>query len=420
MRSIVKNQYSKRVVYASFLASSFCCVAGANAAAWEFDPRIVVSGVYNDNYLLATVPADKISVSGTQADAGVQIRAESPTWDIVIWPYVTGSYYPGHTDLNEDLEFLDLRLDHLGERVKYAIDGNYSQRTLLDEILPNTGVNYDLGEPPSGTSPGALEQRDRQDLALLRPTMQIALSPRSQLDLRVDYSEATYDHQIPGSYVNYNDEYGSAGWSYELSPRGTLTFSGSASRYSSNAGGDDDTYGLQVQWYKLYTQTTKYYIRVGVNRTEFQGSALSQPTSTSADTISAGAGVSWAFQITTVFLDLTRWVNPSPTGVAVDQNQLRLRFERRWTPRMATFVGVVAVKQDPLGSASETFAASYVSGTVGFEWRYTRAFALVGSYSYALQKLGDQSGSGDANTLKVSVVYQPFRPADSPAISVPY
>jgi len=404
----------------SLLPLSFWCAA-AKAAEWQFVPRVVVTGVYNDNYLLDPDPAEKISVFGTQADAGVQIRGDTPTSSIVLWPYATGSFYPGHSDLDGDLEFLDMTLNHTGQTTKSAIDVNYSQRTLLQEILPTTDVNSDLGETSHGTNPGALEERDRQDLLFVRPSGQISLSPRSQLTFQAEYDDATYDRQIAGSYVNYDNVIGSVGWAYEVSPRGTLSFSGTGAEFSSSSEGRTQTYGLQTQWYKYVTQTAKYYLRVGVNHTEFGGGAeLSGDASNSANTISAGAGASWNFQLTDVFVDLTRWVNSSPSGFSVDQNQLRFRLERRWTPRLATFAGVVGVKEDPLGSASSALAVSYLAGTLGFEWRYTRDFALVGAYTRVFQKLGDDASSAQNDMLKVSVVYQLNRPAQGAAISVPY
>jgi hypothetical protein len=394
--------------------------ASASAAAWEYNPRVLLSGVYNDNYRLDPVRANQVSVSGTQADAGVQMQAHWPTTNLVIWPYVSASYYPNHTELNEDLEFLDLNLGHTGLKSKSSIDANYSQRTLLTEVLPTTDVGTDLGVQSVGTSLAALEERNRQRLLLLRPTAEITLTPRSRFQFRADYVDATYSRQT-GNYVNYKNLYGSAGWGYEVSPRGSLIFSGTASRFTPGSGGSSaNTYGLQVDWYKLVTQTARYYFRVGGNRTQFGNSGAPGASSTSANSASGGAGVSWAFQVTNIFLDATRSVSPSTSGTALEQSELRFRLERRWTPRTATFAGLVGVKQDGLGSASSTVDNSYVSGTVGVEWRITRALALSSAYSYARQSLGFQPNSANANVVRISFVYEPNRPAQGSAVSVPY
>jgi hypothetical protein len=400
-----------------------CYAASASAAEWEYDPRIVVGGVYDDNHRLDYVSADKIAVTGTQGDAGVEIHGQWPTWDLLLWPYISETYYPGHTDQDDGIESLQLRLNHIGQRTKTAITANYSQRTLLTELLPTTDVNSDLGEPTQGTNPGLLEQRNRQDQLDVTPQTQIDLTQRSQLVLRADYINTTYSQQTLGYYVNYSDLSALVGWAFELSPRGTLTFNGSATQFSPSMGADAQTYGLQVQWYKLFSETAKYYVRVGVNRTNFGTDAATfENTSSSATDVSSGAGVSWAFQVTSVFLDLTRSVNPSPSGVTVEQDQLRFRLERRFTPKMAAFVGIVGVKQDPLGNPATAvaFATSYASGTTGFEWRFRREFALVGAYTHIWQKLGILPSSAASDTVRISFVYEPHRPEQGPAISVPY
>jgi hypothetical protein len=397
--------------------------ANAHATDWAYDPRIVVGGIYDDNHRLDYVSADKIAVTGTQADAGVQIHGQWPTWDLMLWPYISENYYPDHTDQDESIESLQMKLDHIGESSRTSLAAAYSQRTLLTELLPTTDVSADLGEPTSGTSPSLLQTRNRQDLLDVTPQTQINLTPRSQLVLRADYVNTTYEQQTTGYYIDYNDISASIGWAFQLSPRGTLTLNALGTQFSPASGPDASTYGLQAQWYKLFSETTKYYLRVGVNRTEFgRDAATLDFTSKSATDLSTGAGVSWAFQVTNVFLDLTRSVNPSPAGIAVDQDQLRFRLERRYTQRMAAFIGVVGVRQNPLGNQIQAadYATSYASGTMGFEWRFERQFALAGAYVHVWQKLGVFPSSAASDTVKISFIYEPHRAEQAAPISIPY
>jgi len=426
MQAIMKNRRAGVLACTKWLLllpAVYWYAADVSAGEWEFDPRVVVGGLYDDNHRLDDVAADKIAVYGTQADAGVTIHGLWPTWDFILIPYASDSYFPGHTNQDDDIESLTLKLNHTGERIKSTLAAVYSQRTLLTQLLPTTDMSADLGEPSPGTSPGLLEQRNRQDLLDVNPSSEFELTPRSQLVLRADYVDATYDLQTPGYYVNYNNVNGSLGWAYQLSPRGTLSLTGSGTQFSPAQGADARTYGLTGQWYDIVTQTARYYFRAGVNHTDFTANATTPGiSSSSANDLSLGAGVTWTFQVTSVFLDLTRSVNPGPSGVAVDQDQLRFRLERRYTQRMAAFIGVVGVKQDPLGNSPNAadYATSYASGTAGFEWRFQREFALVGSYVHIWQKLGILPNSASSDTVRISFVYEPHRPAEGPAISVPY
>jgi hypothetical protein len=93
---------------------------------------------------------------------------------------------------------------------------------------------------------------------------------------------------------------------------------------------------------------------------------------------------------------------------------------RRFTPRLAGFLGVRAIYDDPLrGAAVPTVRAQhYGYGTMGFEWRVKRGFSVIGAYSFTDYRYGGPSGQ--ANSIQVSLVYQPHRPAEGPAITVGY
>jgi len=399
------------------MAAAYGSAAYADAQ-WQYNPRVVVTGIDESNYQLAVAPGSKFSVAGSQADASVQIHGQWPTTSVDLWPYVSGTYLPGHTELDDNLEFLSFNLNHTGQRFSASLASNYSERSLLQAVLPSTLPNSDLGQPSPGTNPGLLEQHNRQDLLVLTPSGQFAVTQRNEVVFVANFLDGTYAHQNLGGYVNYSALAGSVGWAYEVSPRGSLTFSGTASEFSPSHVPGSNTYGLEVDWSKQVTQTGKYYLRLGGNRTNFDSGFGAVPTA-GADTLSAGAGVSWAFRVTNVFLDMTRTVSPSPSGYSVVQNQARFRLERQYSQRLAAFVGLVGVKQDPFGSGNPFVATSYVSGDIGLEWRATRAFALVGAYGYQLQKFSG-SPNADSNTFRVSLVYELNRAAQGPGISVPY
>jgi hypothetical protein len=407
------------------ISAAYCSNAYADAQ-WQYDPRVVVTGLDESNYQLAVAPGSKFSAYGSQADASVQIHGQWPTTSLRLWPYLSGTYLPGHTELNSNLESLDFNMSQTGQRFSSTISSNYSQRSLLQEVLPTTNPdsaanpNAGLGEASPATNPGLLEEHNRQDLLVFNPSAQLSLTQRSRVVFYADYLDATYARQNLGGYVNYSDLIGSVGWAYQVSPRGTVTLSGSGSDFLPSHVPGSKTYGLQAQWDMSVTQTERYYLRFGDNRTTFDGGFGTATAPAAAEnSVSAGAGVSWAFQVTNLFLDAMRSVNPSPSGFSVVQNELRFRLERQYTPRLAAFAGLVGVKQDAVGAGNSFVGTSYVSGNIGLEWRATRAVALAAAYGYQWQKFSG-SPSADSNSIKVSFVYDLHRPAEGSAISVPY
>ena len=133
-----------------------------------------------------------------------------------------------------------------------------------------------------------------------------------------------------------------------------------------------------------------------------------------------GAGTQWTYSLTEIFLDATRNVAPTAQGYAVNQDQLRLRVARRFTPRFAGFLGVRTIYEDPLrGAVAPTARAQHYNyATTGFEWRVQRGFSVIGAYDFTDYHYGGPTGQ--ANSVQLSLVYEPHRPAEGPAITVGY
>ena len=63
-------------------------------------------------------------------------------------------------------------------------------------------------------------------------------------------------------------------------------------------------------------------------------------------------------------------------------------------------------------------AQHYNYATTGFEWRLQREFSVVAEYSFTEYHYA--APPGQANLIQLSVVYEPHRPAEGPAITVGY
>ena len=149
-----------------------------------------------------------------------------------------------------------------------------------------------------------------------------------------------------------------------------------------------DTFGAETEWDGKYSEIKEYYLRAGVEHTDFSGVVAGAPLGHSSGTTnwSAGAGTHWTYALTEIFVDATRNVAPTPQGYAVNQDQLRLRLSQRLTPRFAAFLGARAIYESPLDGAIPTAgvirAQHYNYATTGFEWRLQRQFSMVAEYSF--------------------------------------
>jgi hypothetical protein len=395
-------------------------VAAAPAVAtdYQFNPRVELAGGYDDNVNLAVIGANKIGSSDAMADARVDLVARESNWQWRLTPEARGTWYPDRSGLDSNGEFLYLNGERRGRRYTLSLNGYGASQSLLTSYLPTANIGTGLGIPEPGTTlvtPGSI----RQNLGYLTPSYTFQMTPRSSLELTAGYTDATYSHELQGGYVGYQNVTGAAGLVLAASLTGSLTVRATAANFRPGLGLTTDTYGAEAQWDGKFSATKQYYLRIGAGRTNFSGSVAGAPEVSSTTNWTGGAGTQWTYRLTEIFVDATRNVAPTAQGYAVIQDQLRLRLARRFTPRFAGFLGVRAIYEEPLrGAVAPTVRAQHYNyGTMGFEWRVQREFSVIGAYEFTDYRYGP---SGQANSIQLSLVYEPHRPAEGPAITVGY
>jgi hypothetical protein len=396
-----------------------CVVIPAGATDYQLNPRLELAAGYDDNANLAVTGGNKIGASDGLADVRVDLVASESNWQWRLTPEMRGTWYPSHSELDSNGEFLNLSGLRTGERYTLGLDGYGSSQSLLANYLPTANIAAGLGVAEPGTTlviPGSI----RQNLGYLNPSYTLAMTQRSSLDVSVGYTDATYSQQVQGGYVNYQNVTGSAGLVYAVSLTGALTVRAVGQDFRPDLGPTSNTYGAELQWDGKFSATEQYYLRLGVGRTDFSGPLAGVSDVSSSTNWSGGAGTNWTYQVTEIFVDATRGVAPTAQGYAVNQDQLRLRLARRFTPRFAGFVGVRAIYEDPLraGIAPTARVQHYNYATAGFEWRVQQYFSVISGYDFTDYRYGGPSGQ--ANAVHVSFVYEPHRPAEGPAITIGY
>jgi hypothetical protein len=394
----------------------------ASATDYEFNPRLELAGGYDDNASLAANGSSKIGASDAMADARVDLVARESNWQWRLTPEARGTWYPSHSDLDSNGEFLYLNGLRQGARYSLGLDGYGSSQTLLPTYLPTAYLGTGLGVPEPGTTllaPASI----RQNLGYLSPSYTLQMTERRSLELNVSYTDASYNHQLPHSYEDYQNFTGSAGLLLRATPTGTLTLRATATDFHPQFSYSAQTYGAEAQWDGKFSPTKEYYLRGGAVHSDFSGSVAGEPRGSGSTNWTGGAGTRWTYPLTEIFLDAVRSIAPTGQGYAVHQDQLRLRLAQRLTPRLAAFLGLRTIYQEPLpGSVGpNVHSQHYYYATTGFEWRVEREFSVIGAYEFTDYYYGGPSSStGRANSVRVSIVYEPHRPAEGPAITVGY
>ncbi|MGH8220021.1 MAG: hypothetical protein ACREUT_15880 [Steroidobacteraceae bacterium] len=394
-------------VVAAALAYAASAAPGHAATNWTYDPRVEVGGTYDDNYLLGETPADQVAVWGPFVNALVDLHGASPRNDFIVTPQVHATLFPGHSEDQSTDGYLNATDTFTTLRTKSVLTGAYANQTIAAaDFLPATFPGVELGQPVVSGS-GVIVQLERQQSLNLAPSTSIQFSQRGHVDLSVDYDRAWFSQNQAGQ-IAFQSVSGTAGVGYIASQRSDLSLRGNY--ISFDPGGTEPSAkhsGLDGEWDYRESTILHFYARAGVGAT--RGQSAEGRTVTLTD-FEGGIGARWTYQITDVVVDLLRTAVPSSFGVLVNQDELRFRVTRRFTPMVAGFFALRGIRTVAAESqATNVPNRSYATGSAGLEWRITRDYSLEASYSYAYQKYENDPLHAASNTLGVSIVYEPHR-----------
>jgi len=395
----------------TLLGVSMAVAAGpAFAADWSFDPKIAVSGEYNDNNRLTEIPGREIKVSGALLDAQVAMRAETPRSSFDLTPRLRSSFYPGDETEDADDQFVRMLARHSTERTTASLDVDYSRVITLGDYFPTSSVSDDdvLGDPDRGVGVGRIGLRNREDRLAFTPVVSFKLSPRRSLEFRADYLDVGYDIQIPGDRVDYSDLSGSIALRNSLSEISSLTVRAGYSSYDPSDGDSRVANVVDVAWSKDFSETAQTYVRVGATRVEV-GSGVSGGSSSWETGFAGGVGVRWAFEVTEIWVDVSENLDPNSAGDLVTRDEARVQVARRIGPMTRVYLAGRLILDSSAGGTDSFVDRSYATGTLGFEWRFARQWTLVASYDYAWREYDNAITDAESNAASLGIVYQPNR-----------
>ncbi len=375
------------------------------AANWEFLPRLEGGGTYNDNYRLAQSSADKVQVHGPYVDAQLDASRVTQISKLEIVPRVHSTYYPGDTADQSTDGYLDVDGEYKTARSDFTVLGNYSNESVIySELLPATFPGVALGQVVAGES-GRVTTSNRRQLERVTPAFTYDLTQRTHLDLGAAYTHATYDKSLiqQVGFANYRGE---GGLRFDITPRTDLRVDGIVARFEPQRGGHNtNRYGVDFQWDAQPTEIMRFYMRVGVNRSNAD-TAVGTVATTG---VTGGAGAIWRYQVTEVVLDVMRALSPSAAGAEVTDDQLRFRVLHAFRPRLSGFFGARAVRLRGASShqALAIVGEDYATAEGGFDCQITQSYRIEAAYDYTWQRFQAEPAAA-ANAVRLSLIYQPL------------
>ena len=376
----------------------------AHASNWDFNPRIELGGMYNDNYRLAQDAADKIHAGGALLNASVAVRLLTQTTEISLVPRINSQYFPSDTQDDSTNGYLDMKANHKTLKANYGITAQYAnEEVIFSELLPADFPGVQLGQIV-GSESGRVTVLNRRTLERVAPTFTYDFTPREHFNLDAEYLHAAFDKNLVQQF-GFNNYSVQAGMGFDVTQKVTFTGSLIGTRFEPDVGnGNTNGYGIQTQVDVHPTQIMRYYLRLGAQRSSAD---LTDRTVTNTS-VTGGAGVSWTYQITQITVDALRGVSPSSSGSVVNHSELRFRVLRALRPRLSGFVGARAISlRGAVGGGVAVQGSDYVAATGGLEYQLTRSYRLAGEYDYTWQKFQGEPNAA-ANAVMLSIIYQPY------------
>jgi hypothetical protein len=400
-RRLVTPQFaSPQFISPAILFAALLAASTASAANWEVAPRVAAGYRYSDNYHVGP-PGTEVEVSGGEADAQMTFRTLDPRTQIEITPRVRATYFPDEREDDSVDGYLDARFEDVTPRRRMGVDGTFSHEDVTRSELPEGGEagGVDLGNPVEGDA-GRFVEHNTRNFVRVSPFFRYDVTQRQRIDFDGYYLRADFEKQFEGAQQDFSEEGLGAGWGYQFSERSRLSLRAVGSRYETTF--DTDAYGAYLQLDTNFTENSRVYVRAGAQQTE--------PENGESDTnVIGGVGGSWSSLRNTLFLDLTRTVEPSAAGTVVERYQLRMQIDHEVSPRVALMLGARASRSEDIRTPAVVPTRKYAAAEGGFEWRVLRNFAVTATYSYRWQEYADELSDRSANGFLVGFVYEPKR-----------
>jgi hypothetical protein len=371
----------------------------AQAANWEFAPRVEAGYRYNDNYRL-DLPGSEIEVAGAEGDAALTIRTLDPRTHFEITPRIRATYFPDEPEEESTDYYLGGLFEDKTPRRDVGIRLDLAHEDVVRSELPDPDVGGDLGSPGPVDS-GRVIERNTRDLIQANPYFTYDFTQRYAMELRARYVDANYDKDFIGSQQDFSDAGVSAGIVFRYSERNSLIARATGSRYETSF--DTDAYGGELEWDTRFSPTSRMYVRVGGQQTEPENG----PSETN---FTGGIGGRWDSPRNALFLDFTTTVGPVAAGTVVQRHQLRMRIDHDVSPRLALQFGGRVSRDEEVGDSNTYPTRDYATVDAGFEWRVLRFLAVTATYSYRWQEYADEPSDRSGNGFLIGLVYEPKRP----------
>jgi len=382
-------------------------VAPSQGAQMTVQPTISISVSHNDNTRLEEDGPEQSATRGALGLAA-NFRWKTELTEVMLRPRANLGRYPDSEDerLEYDDLFLDFSVKHRSQKSTLSIDANISEQNVLrGEVESPEFDDTGVGDALVGT--GNIRQNQDRTLVRVRPAASYSFSQRVDGIVDLSYIDVSYDPQVSGASVGYDDAQVGAALAYKLSTESTFSFRVYAGEFE--AGGslnESSSVGAAARYQVAASERSSVFVEVGYQDTDITSGSVT-PVNTSESTFSWNVGANRRWANSQLRVVAGQSVRPSGSGSLTERQQIRMSLRHQMSERWSLEFGAVAVKTDRLATDSSVGDRDYVQGKVALEYKLSPKWSLRGSASFTRQDDADTPGEANATQAGVSIVFRP-------------
>jgi hypothetical protein len=402
------------LIVRALLVACLFLTTPTRAAEWWLEPILGLSAEYDDNPALTAQP--HVSEYGYRISPSMDFGVRSNIWSVNGGAKLIRQSYSNRSSLDRDSQYYTLSSQYATERTTWQLDGNQSYASVL--------VN-EAGDPDVGL----LQLTKQRKSSGYAPSWSWAATERTQLQLRHQVSEVTYEDGSQFGLSDYHSSLTSGGISYRLSRQSRLSLNLSQSLFEvpSNQFESEST-GAQAGITHSFSETLNTSFSVGKQRTKSEGfvqeclvwafnSIDGVESVTCAQPISVFAtqdrrSTTWSadltkeFEATKLNLSLDRSENPSGTGVLVKTDTARLRISRDFTALLSgdLTLSYYDVKSTFGNVSGNDRNFSQINPVL--HWKLTEEWMVDTSLSYISLKRDNEMATARGRSVLLTLTYR--------------
>jgi hypothetical protein len=399
---------------------SLALLAGTSASAAEYysQPLVTLSAEHHTNVDLEVDTGLPEHVMGYIAVLQDILGILTPTSDTQFRPRLILQRYSDRSDLSRTDEFFDGKTLIQSQRSVLELFGAASRQDSYTAETINPQFDEFNPRAPATAQSGRIDVGNWRTNVDLRPRYTYELSQRTDVGVSGEYTMANFQSQIPGSEVSFDYGLANVFIVKKLSPKTNIETGIYASDFKTkNDTYKDDAYGLSFdinhEWTRLFTGSLTLQAERDDLRELIVGSTGREVASFSGTNFGAFLSLQYKAQVSQLRLTAGRQLVPSSAGTVEGVDQIRVQYDRHWSPRLTVTEAVIVERQraiSNIGAVNSVNDHDDVAAVLKAQWALTRTFFVEGEYRYTRLKYVTDSGPATDQQVGITFGYRGIGP----------